>query len=81
MDAIGTAARSIKAGETELMIAGGIESMTRAPICPGESRFGVLAQRADFDTTIGWRFVNPEMRKQYGTHSMPETADNVAVRL
>jgi 3-oxoadipyl-CoA thiolase len=78
MDAIGTAARAIKAGEAELMIAGGVESMTRAPFvqAKADSAFSRTAQI--FDTTIGWRFVNPRMKSLFGTHSMPETADNVA---
>ena len=78
MDAVGTAARSIKSGETDLMIAGGIEHMTRAPfvLAKADSAFSRTAKI--FDTTIGWRFPNPELGKLYGTHSMPETADNVA---
>jgi 3-oxoadipyl-CoA thiolase len=78
MDAIGTAARAIKAGEAELIIAGGVESMTRAPFvqAKADSAFSRTAQI--FDTTIGWRFVNPRMKSLFGTHSMPETADNVA---
>jgi len=78
MDAIGTAARAIKSGETELMIAGGVESMTRAPFVQGKADSAFSRSAQIFDTTIGWRFVNPEMRKQYGAHAMPETADNVA---
>lgn len=78
MDAVGTAARAVKAGEAELMIGGGVESMTRAPFVMGkaESAFSRSAQM--YDTTIGWRFVNPQMKKQYGVDSMPETAENVA---
>jgi len=78
MDAIGTAARAIRAGEAQLMIAGGVESMSRAPLVmpKAESAFSRNAQI--FDTTIGWRFVNPELHAQYGTDSMPETAENVA---
>lgn len=78
MDAVGTAARAVKAGEAELMIGGGVESMTRAPFVMGkaESAFSRSAQM--YDTTIGWRFVNPQMKKMYGVDSMPETAENVA---
>ena len=78
MDAIGLAARSIKAGETLLMIAGGVESMSRAPFVMGKADAAWSRQAAIYDTTIGWRFPNPEMKKQYETHSMPQTADNVA---
>jgi acetyl-CoA acyltransferase len=78
MDAVITAARAIKAGEAELIIAGGVESMSRAPfVMPkAESAFSRAAEI--HDTTIGWRFVNPLMKKQYGVDSMPETAENVA---
>jgi acetyl-CoA acyltransferase len=78
MDAVNIAARAIKAGEAELMIAGGVESMTRAPFVMGkaDSPFSRTAQV--FDTTIGWRLVNPLMKERYGVDSMPETADNVA---
>ncbi len=78
MEAVGLAARSIKAGDADLMIAGGVESMSRAPFVMGKNAtaFGRDAQL--FDTTIGWRFINPAFEKQYGTHSMPQTADNVA---
>ncbi len=78
MDAIGLAARSIKSGETELMIAGGVESMSRAPFVMGKADSAFSRNAAIFDTTIGWRFVNPAMKKLYETHSMPQTADNVA---
>ncbi|CAG9211824.1 3-oxoadipyl-CoA thiolase [Burkholderia vietnamiensis] len=79
MDAVGTAARAIKAGEARLMIAGGVESMTRAPFVMGKAA-SAFAREADiFDTTIGWRFVNPLMKQRYGVDSMPETAENVAV--
>ncbi|MDR5826286.1 3-oxoadipyl-CoA thiolase [Caballeronia sp. LP006] len=79
MDALGTAARAIGCGEAELMIAGGVESMSRAPfvIPKGATPFSRDAQI--YDTTIGWRFVNSLMRSQYGVDSMPETAENVAV--
>ena len=78
MDAVGLAARSIKSGETELMIAGGVESMSRAPFVMGKSESAFSRNAAIYDTTIGWRFVNPLMKKLYDTHSMPQTADNVA---
>ncbi|XHO57460.1 Beta-ketoadipyl-CoA thiolase [Burkholderia ambifaria] len=79
MDAVGTAARAIKAGEARLMIAGGVESMTRAPFVMGKATSAFARQAAIFDTTIGWRFINPLMKQQYGVDSMPETAENVAV--
>ncbi|THC39491.1 3-oxoadipyl-CoA thiolase [Massilia sp. Mn16-1_5] len=79
MDAIGIAARAIKAGETRLMIAGGVESMTRAPFVMGKADAAFSRQAAIYDTTIGWRFPNKAMKHQYGTDSMPETAENVAV--
>ncbi len=78
MDAVGLAARSIKAGETSLMIAGGVESMSRAPFVMGKAESAFSRNAAIYDTTIGWRFVNPAMKKLYDTHSMPQTADNVA---
>ena len=78
MDAIGLAARSIKAGDTELMLAGGVESMSRAPFVMGKAESAYARNAAIFDTTIGWRFANPLMKKLYDTHSMPQTADNVA---
>ncbi|OXJ18642.1 MULTISPECIES: 3-oxoadipyl-CoA thiolase [Burkholderia] len=79
MDAIGTAARAIKAGEARLMIAGGVESMTRAPFVMGKATSAFARQADVFDTTIGWRFINPLMKQLYGVDSMPETAENVAV--
>lgn len=79
MDAVGLAARSIKAGDTELMIAGGVESMSRAPFVMGKAESAYSRSAAIYDTTIGWRFANPLMKKLYDTHSMPQTADNVAV--
>ncbi|AFJ84823.1 Beta-ketoadipyl CoA thiolase [Burkholderia sp. KJ006] len=79
MDAVGTAARAIKAGEARLMIAGGVESMTRAPFVIGKAASAFARQADIFDTTIGWRFVNPLMKQRYGVDSMPETAENVAV--
>lgn len=78
MDAIGLAARSIKAGEVDLMIAGGVESMSRAPFVVAKAERAFSRQATIFDTTIGWRFVNPAFDAAFGTHSMPETADNVA---
>ena len=78
MDAVGLAARSIKSGETELMVAGGVESMSRAPFVMGKAESAWSRQAAIYDTTIGWRFPNPAMKKLYDTHSMPQTADNVA---
>jgi 3-oxoadipyl-CoA thiolase len=79
LDAVGTAARAIKCGETQLMIAGGVESMSRAPfvVPKADSAFSRAAKIED--TTIGWRFVNPAMKAKYGIDSMPETAENVAV--
>ncbi|MFC5479081.1 3-oxoadipyl-CoA thiolase [Massilia suwonensis] len=79
MDAVGIAARAIKAGETQLMIAGGVESMTRAPFVMGKADSAFSRQATIYDTTIGWRFPNKAMKHQYGTDSMPETAENVAV--
>jgi len=78
MDCVGMAARAIKSGETDLMIAGGVESMSRAPFVMGKADSAFSRNAAIFDTTIGWRFVNPAMKKLYDTHSMPQTADNVA---
>ncbi|RJG08025.1 3-oxoadipyl-CoA thiolase [Noviherbaspirillum cavernae] len=79
MDALGTAARAIKSGETSLMIAGGVESMTRAPFVMGKADSAFSRNAGIFDTTIGWRFINPQMKALYGVDSMPETAENVAV--
>ena len=78
MDAIGVAARAIKSGEAALMIAGGVESMSRAPFVQGKATTAFSRQAEIFDTTIGWRFINPLMKKMYGVDSMPETAENVA---
>jgi len=78
MDAIGTAARAIKAGEAQLVIAGGVESMTRAPFVMGKADSAFSRAAKIEDTTLGWRFVNPRMKAQYGIDSMPETAENVA---
>jgi acetyl-CoA acyltransferase len=78
MDAVGSAARAIKSGDAGLMIAGGVESMTRAPFVMGKADSAFSRSADIFDTTIGWRFVNPEMRRAFGVDSMPETAENVA---
>jgi 3-oxoadipyl-CoA thiolase len=78
LDAIGTAARAIKAGEATLMIAGGVESMSRAPFVMPKAESAFSRQNAVYDTTIGWRFVNKKMKELYGVDSMPETAENVA---
>lgn len=78
MDAVGTAARAIKAGEAHLMIAGGVESMSRAPFVLGKADTAFSRTAKIEDTTIGWRFINPLMKAQYGVDSMPETAENVA---
>ena len=79
LDAVGTAARAIRAGEADLVIAGGVESMTRAPFVMGKADSAFSRSAAIYDTTIGWRFVNALMKAQYGVDSMPETAENVAV--
>ena len=79
LDAVGTAARAIKSGETALMIAGGVESMSRAPFVMPKAESAFSRNNAVYDTTIGWRFVNKLMKAQYGVDSMPETAENVAV--
>jgi 3-oxoadipyl-CoA thiolase len=78
MEAVGTAARAIKAGEMEFAIAGGVESMTRAPFVQGKAQEAFSRQAEIYDTTIGWRFINPLMKAQYGVDSMPETGENVA---
>ncbi|WP_346897858.1 3-oxoadipyl-CoA thiolase [uncultured Roseibium sp.] len=78
MDAIITAARAIAAGQADLIIAGGVESMSRAPFVMPKAETAFSRNNAVYDTTIGWRFVNPLMKKQYGIDSMPETAENVA---
>ncbi|TIW96452.1 beta-ketoacyl synthase N-terminal-like domain-containing protein, partial [Mesorhizobium sp.] len=78
MDAVTIAARAIKAGEAELMIAGGVESMSRAPFVMPKADTAFSRNAEIHDTTIGWRFVNPLMKKQYGVDSMPETGENVA---
>jgi acetyl-CoA C-acetyltransferase len=78
MDAVGTAARAIKSGEAQLMIAGGVESMSRAPFVIPKAESAFSRSNAIYDTTIGWRFINKLMKEQYGVDSMPETAENVA---
>ena len=78
LDAIGTAARAIRSGEASLMIAGGVESMSRAPFVMPKADSAFSRTNAVYDTTIGWRFVNPAMKALYGVDSMPETAENVA---
>ena len=78
MDAVGMAARAIKAGDYDMAIAGGVESMSRAPFVMPKATSAFTRANAVYDTTIGWRFVNPKMEKEFGIDSMPETADNVA---
>jgi 3-oxoadipyl-CoA thiolase len=78
LEAVGTAARAIRAGEMEFAIAGGVESMTRAPFVQGKSAEAFARAAEIYDSTIGWRFINPLMKSQYGVDSMPETAENVA---
>jgi len=78
MDAVGTAARAIRSGEAQLMIAGGVESMSRAPFVMPKAESAFSRSNAVYDTTIGWRFVNKLMKEMYGVDSMPETAENVA---
>jgi acetyl-CoA acyltransferase len=78
LDAVGTAARAIRAGEAGLMLAGGVESMSRAPFVMGKAESAFSRSAAIYDTTIGWRFVNKRMKSQHGVDSMPETAENVA---
>jgi len=78
MDAVGIAARAIKSGEAALMVAGGVESMSRAPFVMGKAASAFSRQADIYDTTIGWRFVNPLMKQMYGVDSMPETGENVA---
>jgi 3-oxoadipyl-CoA thiolase len=78
MEAVGTAARAIRAGEIEFAIAGGVESMTRAPFVQGKAQEAFARAAEIYDSTIGWRFINPLMKQQYGVDSMPETGENVA---
>ncbi|MGN6805439.1 MAG: acetyl-CoA C-acyltransferase, partial [Trinickia sp.] len=80
LDALGTAARAIKTGETSLVIAGGVESMSRAPFVMGKADSAFSRSMKVEDTTIGWRFVNPAMKAMHGVDSMPETAENVATQ-
>lgn len=79
MDAVGTAARAIKAGEAEMIVAGGVESMSRSPFVMGKATEAFSRSAEIYDTTIGWRFINKELNKTYGTESMMETAENIAV--
>ncbi|MBN8505594.1 MAG: 3-oxoadipyl-CoA thiolase, partial [Burkholderiales bacterium] len=81
LDAVGSAARAIRSGEAELMLAGGVESMSRAPFVMPKADSAFSRSAAVYDTTIGWRFVNPRMQQQYGIDAMPETAENVAQEL
>lgn len=78
MDAVGFAARSIRSGDCKAVIAGGVESMSRAPFVMPKAESAFARTNAVYDTTIGWRFINPKIEKAFGTHAMPETADNVA---
>jgi 3-oxoadipyl-CoA thiolase len=78
LDAVGLAARAVKAGEADVVLAGGVESMSRAPFVQGKATEAFSRNAEIYDTTIGWRFVNPLMKAQYGVDSMPETAENVA---
>ena len=78
LDAVGAAGRAIRAGEIDFAIAGGVESMTRAPFVMGKATEAFSRSAEIFDTTIGWRFINPLMKQQYGVDSMPETGENVA---
>ncbi len=78
MDAIGTAARAIKAGEADIIIAGGVESMSRSPFVMGKAETGFARTQKLEDTTIGWRFINPKLDKMYGTEGMIFTAENIA---
>jgi|TARA_B110000211_G_scaffold233053_1_gene298243 acetyl-CoA acyltransferase len=78
LDAVGMAARGIKAGDLDMVIAGGVESMSRAPLVMGKANSAFGRDQTMYDTTIGWRFVNPKMKADFGVDSMPQTADNVA---
>ena len=78
MDAVALCARAIRAGEAELMVAGGVEGMTRAPFVMPKADSAYSRSNAVYDTTLGWRFVNPALKQQFGIDSMPETAENVA---
>ena len=81
LDAIAIAARAVRSGDADLVLAGGVESMSRAPFVMPKATSAFSRAAEIHDTTIGWRFVNPVMREQYGTDSMPETAENVAERV
>ena len=78
LDAVGTAARAIRSGDADLLLAGGVESMSRAPFVMPKADSAFSRNNAVFDTTIGWRFVNPRMKTAYGVDSMPDTGENVA---
>ncbi|MBV1932928.1 MAG: 3-oxoadipyl-CoA thiolase, partial [Porticoccaceae bacterium] len=78
LDAVGSAARAIRCGELDLVIAGGVESMSRAPFVMGKAESAFSRNAEIFDTTLGWRFINKQMQQLHGTDSMPETAENVA---
>ena len=78
MRAVGAAGRAIRSGEIDFAIAGGVESMTRAPFVMGKAPEAFARSAEIYDTTIGWRFINPLMKQQYGVDAMPETAENVA---
>src|ERR1700694_5383214 len=78
LDAVGAAARAIRTGDIDMAIAGGVESMTRAPLVMGKAETAFQRSAEVYDTTIGWRFINPLMKAQYGVDSMPETGENVA---
>src|SRR5579885_2493811 len=78
MDAVASAARAIKSGEADLIVAGGVESMSRAPFVVGKADSAFSRSMRLEDTTMGWRFINPAMQKKYGTETMPETGENVA---
>ena len=75
---MGVAAQAIKSGDAEIILAGGVESMSRAPFVMGKAETAFFRNAQIYDTTIGWRFINPEMERMYGTDSMPETGENVA---
>src|SRR5258707_12296830 len=78
LDAVGAAGRAIRAGEIDFAIAGGVESMTRAPFVMGKASEAFSRSAEIYDTTIGWRFINPLMKAQYGVDAMPETGDKIA---
>lgn len=80
LDAVGSAARAIRSGDADFLLAGGVESMSRAPFVMPKASSAFSREAAIYDTTIGWRFVNPRMKALHGVDSMPETAENVAAR-